>query len=199
MTQIARAHMIPPWFALVHPRTGTPINATLLMAIPGATIALFSSLDVLSSIFSFSTLLIFMLVAVALLVRRYYVKDTTAKRDLVKFLACLIVIIGSSIGIAVLWNSNTTEWVGYAVGAFLWFLGTLGMGLLPKQRVTNVWGVPLVPWLPSLSIGMNLFLIGSLGYQAFLRFFICSAVMLIYYFLVGLHATYDMARQNQQA
>lgn len=199
MTQIARAHMIPPWFALVHPRTGTPINATLLMAIPGATIALFSSLDVLSSIFSFSTLLIFMLVAVALLVRRYYVKDTTAKRDLVKFLACLFVIIGSSIGIAVLWNSNTTEWVGYAVGAFLWFLGTLGMGLLPKQRVTNVWGVPLVPWLPSLSIGMNLFLIGSLGYQAFLRFFICSAVMLIYYFLVGLHATYDMARQNQQA
>ena len=199
MTQIARAHMIPPWFALIHPRTGTPINATLLVAIPSATIALFSSLDVLSSIFSFCTLLIFSLIAVALLVRRYYVKDTTVKRDLVKFLACLFVIIGSSIGIAVLWNSNKTGWIGYAVAAFIWFLGTLGMVLLPKQRVANVWGVPLVPWLPSLSVAMNLFLVGSLGYQAFLRFVICSAVMLIYYLFIGLHATYDVARQNQQA
>ncbi|RVW27255.1 Cationic amino acid transporter 8, vacuolar [Vitis vinifera] len=143
MTQIARAHMIPPW--------------------------------------------------------RYYVKDTTVKRDLVKFLACLFVIIGSSIGIAVLWNSNKTGWIGYAVAAFIWFLGTLGMVLLPKQRVANVWGVPLVPWLPSLSVAMNLFLVGSLGYQAFLRFVICSAVMLIYYLFIGLHATYDVARQNQQA
>lgn len=34
-THIARAHMIPPLFALVHPKTGTPINATLLITIPG--------------------------------------------------------------------------------------------------------------------------------------------------------------------
>ncbi|KAJ9672768.1 hypothetical protein PVL29_026119 [Vitis rotundifolia] len=174
MTQIARAHIIPPWFALIHPQTGTPINATLLVAIPSATVALFSSLDVLSSIFSFCTLLIFSLIVVALLVRRYYVKDTTMKHDLVKFLACLFVIIGSSIRIAVLWNSNKIGWIGYA-------------------------GVPLVPWLPSLSVAMNLFLVGSLGYHAFLRFLICSAVMLIYYLFIGLHATYDVARQNQQA
>ncbi|KAK8318508.1 hypothetical protein V6Z12_A13G178900 [Gossypium hirsutum] len=29
-TQIARAHMIPPFFALIHPKTGTPVYATLL-------------------------------------------------------------------------------------------------------------------------------------------------------------------------
>lgn len=199
MTHIARSHMIPPWFALVHPRTGTPINATLLVALPSAAIALFSSLDVLSSIFSLSTLLIFALIAIALLVRRYYAKDTSAMHDMVKFLACLVVIIASSIGIAVLWNLNKTGWVGYAVAACFWFLATLGMGLLPRQRVPSVWGVPLVPWLPSVSIAMNVFLIGSLGYEAFLRFFICSAAMLVYYLLVGLHATYDAARQNQQS
>ncbi|KAI9122478.1 hypothetical protein K1719_006318 [Acacia pycnantha] len=33
ITHIARAHMIPPWFALVHPKTGTPIYATLLITI----------------------------------------------------------------------------------------------------------------------------------------------------------------------
>ncbi|XP_031271640.1 cationic amino acid transporter 8, vacuolar-like [Pistacia vera] len=197
-TQIARAHMIPPWFALVHPKTGTPIYATLLVTILSAIIAFFSSLDVLSSVFSFSTLLIFMLVAVALLVRRYYEKDVTPKNDLVKFLVCLFVVIASSLGVTAIWNSNGKGWIGYVITAVLWFLGTLGMVLLPKQRVPKLWGVPLVPWLPSLSIGMNLFLLGSLGYVAFWRFLISSVVMLVYYVLVGLHATYDVAHQNQE-
>lgn len=197
-TQIARAHMIPPWFALVHPKTETPIYATLLVTILSAIIAFFSSLDVLSSVFSFSTLLIFMLVAVALLVRRYYEQSVTPKNDLVKFLVCLFVVIASSISIAAIWNSNGKGWIGYVITAVLWFFGTLGMTLLPKQRVPKVWGVPLVPWLPSLSIGMNIFLLGSLGYVAFWRFVICSVVMLVYYVLVGLHATYDVAQQNQE-
>ena len=139
-----------------------------------------------------------MLMAVALLVRRYYVKDVTPKRDLVKFLVCLLVVIGSSTGLAALWNSNQRGWIGYSVAGLVWFLGTLGMTLLPKQRIPKVWGVPLVPWLPSVSIGMNLFLIGSLGSAAFFRFIICSAVMIVYYLFVGLHATFDMAHQIQQ-
>ncbi|KAK1587472.1 hypothetical protein Q3G72_013218 [Acer saccharum] len=197
-TQIARAHMIPPWFALVHPKTETPINATLLVAILSAIIAFFSSLDVLSSVFSFSTLLIFMLVAVALLVRRYYVKDVTPKSHLVKFLVCLFIIIASSIAISAIWNSKGRGWIGYSIAGTMLFLGTVGMALLPQQHVPKIWGVPLVPWLPSLSIGINLFLVGSLGYLAFLRFIICSAAMLVYYFFVGLHATYDVAHLNQE-
>lgn len=197
-TQIARAHMIPPWFALVHPKTGTPIYATLLVTILSSIIAFFSSLDVLSSVFSFATLFIFMLMAVALLLRRYYVKDVTPRNDFVKFLVCLCVIIGSSIGVTALWKSNVRGWIGYMVSGLLWFLGTLGMALLQKQRVPKVWGVPLVPWLPALSIGMNLFLLGSLGFVAFLRFIICTLVMLVYYLFVGLHATYDVAHQTPE-
>lgn len=196
-TQIARAHMIPPFFALIHPKTGTPVYATLLVTLISAIVALFSSLDVLSSVLSFSTLFIFMLIAVALLVRRYYVKDVTPKNDLVKFLICLFITIGSSIGVSALWNSNERGWLGYTAAGLLWFFGTLGMAFLSKQRVPKVWGVPLVPWLPSLSIVMNLFLIGSLGLTAILRFIICSAVMIVYYLLVGLHATYDVAHQNE--
>ncbi|XP_031269473.1 cationic amino acid transporter 5-like isoform X1 [Pistacia vera] len=71
-THIARAHMIPPWFALVHPKTGTPINATLLIAILAAVLAFFSSLGILSSLLSVSKLFIFMMMAIALLMRRYY-------------------------------------------------------------------------------------------------------------------------------
>ncbi|XP_030534397.1 cationic amino acid transporter 8, vacuolar-like [Rhodamnia argentea] len=198
MTQIARAHMIPPWFALVHPKTGTPINATLSITVLSAVVAFFSSLDVLSSVFSISTLLIFMLVAIALLVRRYYVEGETPKSDLRKFFVSLFVIVASCIGGTAVWASNTGGWIGYVIAAIFWFLGTLGMQLLPQRRAPRFWGVPLVPYLPSLSIGMNIFLIGSLGSEAFWRFFICTAVMILYYLLVGLHATYDLAHHIEQ-
>ncbi|XP_057949647.1 cationic amino acid transporter 8, vacuolar isoform X2 [Malania oleifera] len=151
-TQIARAHMIPPWFALVHPKTGTPINATLLVTIMSCVLAFFSSLDVLSTVLSFSTLFIFMLMAVALLVRRYYVKDVTPKSDFLKFCLCLFVIVSSSIALSVLWSSNRRGWIGYMVAGLFWFFGTVGMALVPKHQSPKVWGVPLVPWLPSLSI-----------------------------------------------
>lgn len=197
-TQIARAHMIPPFFARVHPKTETPINAALLVAISSAVIALFSSLDVLSSVFSFSTLLIFMLVATALLVRRYYVKDVTPRSDLIKFLGFLFLIIASSTAITIIWNKDAKGWIGYVIAAIIWIVGTLGMAMLKQQYVPKIWGVPLVPWLPALSIGINVFLVGSLGSAAFYRFIICSAVMLVYYLFVGLHATYDVANQNEQ-
>ncbi|KAF8408877.1 hypothetical protein HHK36_004946 [Tetracentron sinense] len=196
-TQIARAHMIPPWFARVHPKTGTPINATLLVTIIAACVSLFSSLDVLASVSSLSTLFIFMLMAVALLVRRYYAKDITPKGDFIKFLVYLLIVVGSSIGITALWNSGYRGWIGYSISIVFWFVGTLGITLLPKQRKPKIWGVPLVPLLPCLSIGTNLFLIGSLSSEAFVRFGICTVVMLVYYFLFGLHATYDVAHPYQ--
>ncbi|XP_027062487.1 cationic amino acid transporter 8, vacuolar [Coffea arabica] len=196
-TQIARSHMIPPYFALVHPKTGTPIYATLLVTTLSCILSLFSSLDVLSSVFSFSTLFIFMLMAVAVLVRRYYVKDVTPRNDHVKFLGCLFVIFGSSIGVTVFWCLNKGGWIGYVVTGVFWLIGTLGMAFLPRKQSPKVWGVPLVPWLPSLSIFINIFLIGSLGVVAIWRFVIASAVMLVYYVLVGVHTTYDVAHQEE--
>ncbi|MCL7050354.1 hypothetical protein MKW94_000735 [Papaver nudicaule] len=197
-TQIARSHMIPPWFALVHPKTGTPIYAALLVTICSACVALFSSLDVLSSVSSLSTLFIFMLMAVALIVRRYYARNVTSKVNLCKLYLFLFMIIGSSIGSSVYYNRNAKGWIGHAIALPFWVLGKLGiMIFLPQQHFPTVWGVPLVPWLPSLSIGLNLFLIGSLGSEAFVRFGICTLVMLVYYLFCGLHATYDVAHQQQ--
>ncbi|KAK4440382.1 Cationic amino acid transporter 5 [Sesamum alatum] len=195
-THIARAHMIPPWFALVHPKTGTPIYATLLITISSACIAFFSSLDVLTSLLSVSTLFIFMMMAVALLVRRYYVRGTTPRTNLLKLAIFLLVIIASSMGTSAYWGLNPGGWVGYTITIPLWFLGTLGIVVfLPQQRTPAVWGVPLVPWFPSLSIAINLFLMGSLGAQTFVRFAVCTVIMLVYYVFFGLHATYDMAQQ----
>nr|CAD1843247.1 unnamed protein product [Ananas comosus var. bracteatus] len=199
-TQIARAHMIPPFLALVHPRTRTPVHATILVTACSACVAFFSSLDVLASVSSISTLFIFMLLALALLVRRYYVRDATPAPALRKLSLLLALIVGSSVALSAYWNSSYSDrWAGYAVLVPLWLASTLALAVLvPQQRAPKVWGVPLVPWLPSLSIAMNLFLMGSLGYAAYIRFAICTAVMVVYYGLFALHATYDMAHQEDK-
>ncbi|KAJ1393121.1 Cationic amino acid transporter, C-terminal [Sesbania bispinosa] len=199
ITHIARSHMIPPWFALVHPKTGTPINATLLITIASACIAFFTGLDVLSSLISVSTLFVFMMISVALLVRRYYVRGVTSTENFLKLVIFLLLIIASSMGISAYWGLRPNGWLGYTITVPVWFLATLGMSLfLTQQRKPKVWGVPLVPWLPSLSIATNIFLMGSLDSDAFIRFGVCTVVMLIYYFFFGLHSTYDMAHQQQK-
>jgi amino acid transporter len=196
-THIARSHIIPPIFALVHPKTGTPIYATILLTIASACIALFSSLDVLASLLSISTLFIFMMMATALIVRRYYQRGVSTKPHFLKLVAFLLMIIASSIGTSAYWGLRPQGWVGYVVTVPTWFASTLGIQLfLPQCRTPKVWGVPLVPWFPSLSIATNLFLMGSLGSQAFVRFGLCTGVMLIYYLLFGVHATYDVAHGN---
>ncbi|KAF3576023.1 hypothetical protein DY000_02035280 [Brassica cretica] len=198
VTHIARTHMIPPLFALVHPKTGTPINANLLVTIPSALIALFSGLDVLASLLSISTLFIFTMIPLALLVRRYYVRDVTPRADLLKFIICILIVVISSMCTSAYWGMNLKgSWIGYTITVPFWFMGTLGIVFfVPQQRSPKVWGVPLVPWIPCLSIATNIFLMGSLEAQAFVRFGFCTLVMLLYYFLFGLHATFDMAHQQ---
>lgn len=195
MTHIARAHMMPPWLAHVNAKTGTPINATVVMLAATALIAFFTKLAILADLLSVSTLFIFMFVAVALLVRRYYVTGETSSRDRNKFLMFLGLILASSIATAVYWAMEKDGWIVYAVTVSIWFLSTVGMKfLVPQARAPKLWGVPLVPWLPSASIAINIFLLGSIDEKSFVRFGIWTAVLLVYYFLFGLHATYDTAK-----
>ncbi|KAK1281806.1 Cationic amino acid transporter 1 [Acorus calamus] len=65
---------------------------------------------------------------------------------------------------------------------------------MKEARRPVTWGVPLVPWLPSASIAINIFLLGSIDGVSFIRFTVWSAVLLVYYFLFGLHASYDAAK-----
>ncbi|KAM1153911.1 hypothetical protein ACFX2I_036284 [Malus domestica] len=197
LTHIARTHMVPPWFAQVDSKTGTPVNATVTLLAATAVIAFFTSLDVLANLVSISTLFIFSLVAIALLVRRYYVSGVTTQANRNKFIACLFIIISSSIATSVYW-SRTDDWIAYVVTAPLWFLGTLGIWLLvPQARSPKLWGVPLVPWLPSLSIAINIFLLGSIDHASFIRFGVWTLIILVYYFIFGLHASYDTVKDSE--
>ncbi|XP_039840247.1 cationic amino acid transporter 1-like [Panicum virgatum] len=196
LTHIARTHMVPPCLARVHPRFGTPVNATVAMAVATAAIALFTDLGILSNLLSISTLFIFMLVAVALLVRRYYVAGETPAADRNKLAACLAVIVASSVATAACWGAGGgAGWAAYAVTVAAWLAATLFLQCgVPKARAPRTWGVPLVPWLPAASIFINIFLLGSIDAASFVRFGVWTAALLAYYFLFGLHASYDTAK-----
>ncbi|KAK7273798.1 hypothetical protein RIF29_14861 [Crotalaria pallida] len=198
LTHIARTQLLPLWLARVNQRTGTPINATVVMLVGTAIVAFFTSLDILANLLSISTLFLFSLVALALLVRRYYVKGVTTRSNFAKFIVCIALILGSSAASAIFW-SKTTNWIPFTITSSLWFAGTLGIWLLvPLAKKPKVWGVPLVPFLPSASIGINIFLLGSIDIASFRRFGIWTAVLLVYYLLVGLHASYDIAKAHKE-
>lgn len=195
LTHIARTHMMPPWLAQVHPRTGTPVNATVVMLVATAIIAFFTDLGILSNLLSISTLFIFMLVAVALLVRRYYVAGETTVANRNKLAACIIAILATSSATATCWGVNVNGWVPYAVTVPAWFASTVCLwAFVPQARAPKLWGVPLVPWLPSASIAINVFLLGSIDYKSFMRFGFWTGGLLVYYLFIGLHASYDTAK-----
>ncbi|KAG2536417.1 cationic amino acid transporter 1-like [Panicum virgatum] len=195
LTHIARTHMMPPWLAQVHPRTGTPVNATVAMLVATAVIAFFTDLNILSNLLSISTLFIFMLVAVALLVRRYYVSGETTDANRNKLVACIAAILATSVATATCWGVDVKGWVPYAVTVPAWFASTACLwAFVPQARAPKLWGVPMVPWLPSASIAINVFLLGSIDSKSFMRFGIWTAALLVYYLFVGLHASYDTAK-----
>ena len=198
LTHIARTHMMPPWLAQVNERTGTPVNATVVMLAATAVFAFFSDLDILSKLLSISTLIIFMLVALALIVRRYYVSGVTSEVNRKKLILFLVVILKSSIANSVYW-AKSEGWVGYVITLPIWFLGTLFLwALIPQARTPKIWGVPLVPWLPSASIAINMFLLGSIDRASFERFALWTGVILVYYLFFGLHASYDTAKEFEK-
>lgn len=199
LTHIARTHMVPPFLANVHGKTGTPINATIAMLLATAIIAFFTDLGILSNLLSISTLFIFMLVAVALLIRRYYVTGVTTNGNRNKLIFLVILILGSSIATATYWATSEKGWIGYVITVPIWFGATVALKLMvPQARAPKLWGVPLVPWLPSASIAINMFLLGSIDSKSFMRFGVWTAVLLLYYFFMGLHASYDTAKESAE-
>ncbi|GAB2297475.1 catalase A [Dionaea muscipula] len=199
LTHIARTHMLPPWLAYINERTGTPVNATIVMMCGTAVIALFTSLNILSNLLSISTLFIFMLVALGLMVRRYYVSGVTTFEDRNRLVACIAIIIASSMATAIYWGLGGNGWIGYMITIPIWFLATLSLRLLvPQAREPKIWGVPFMPWAPSASILINMFLLSSIDKDSFIRFGVWSAVLMVYYMFIGLHASYDTVKASRE-
>ncbi|KAE8712964.1 NAC domain protein [Hibiscus syriacus] len=92
---IGRARLVPSWLSKVHPLTCTPLNATLFLGICTTSIALFTNFDIVIEIISIGTLLVFYLVANALIYRK---NVTIGKSSPSLVLSFLFLITSCAIG-----------------------------------------------------------------------------------------------------
>ncbi|XP_020580390.1 cationic amino acid transporter 6, chloroplastic-like [Phalaenopsis equestris] len=197
---IARAHIIPARLAKVHAATSTPVNASLFLGGLTATIALFTDLNVLLNLVTIGTLFVFYMVANAVIHRRYVSVGSTNPWPTVVFLLFFSL---SAVGFTVAWrflsagggDFRTAVLCGGAASAaaalcaFSWWV--------PQVRKPELWGLPLMPVVPAISIFLNVFLLGLLDWQSYVRFAVFTGFAVVFYLLYGVHASFDAEESGE--
>ncbi|XP_008663435.1 cationic amino acid transporter 6, chloroplastic [Zea mays] len=193
---IARARLVPLWFAKVHPSTGTPMNATIFLGFCTASLALFTELQIVFEMISIGTLLVFYLVANALIYHRYVKVGTNRPLHVLLFLLLLTL---SSLGFSL--SRKIDGWCQWGMTLF----GAVSIAITTifhctaRQDIAGPsleWSVPLMPWPAAASVFLNVFLITTLKVRSYQRFGIWSLVTIVFYVCYGVHSTYS-AEENE--
>lgn len=157
-----------------------------------AAIAIFTDLSILLNLVSIGTLFVFYMVANAVIYRRYVSVGTTNPWPTLSFLFCLSL---TSIIFSLLWHfAPPGKPKAFMLGVCIAIaIGVLQLFhcMVPQARKPEFWGVPLMPWIPSLSIFLNIFLLGALDRRSYERFGFFSALAVLVYVLYSVHASFD--------
>ncbi|KAM5551103.1 hypothetical protein ABKV19_026101 [Rosa sericea] len=192
MCVIGRSSVVPAWFARVHPKTSTPVNSSAFLGILTAAISLFTDLNVLLNLVSIGTLFVFYMVANAVIFRRYVVVGRTKPWPTISFLCPFSL---TAIMFSVIWQIAPQ---GRAKALMLCVTAVIAASIVQifhcmvkQARKPEFWGVPLMPWMPSVSIFLNIFLLGSLDRPSYVRFGYFSGFAVLVYVFYGVHASFD--------
>ncbi|KAI9089027.1 hypothetical protein K1719_029306 [Acacia pycnantha] len=185
---LGRARLVPSWLAKVHPSTGTPLNATLFLGLCTASIALFTELDIIVDMVSLGTLLVFYLVANALIYRRYVITSHAPPFTTLLFLSLLS---ATSLGFSISWKFKQQWWGLPLFGGFMITITGFFQYTVPYLPQPDLWSVPFMPWPAAMSIFLNIFLMTTLKLLSFQRFAVWSCLITIFYVLYGVHSTYQ--------
>lgn len=157
-----------------------------------AAISLFTDLSVLLNLVSIGTLFVFYMVANAVIYKRYVNVGTTNPWPTLSFLLLFSV---TSVIFTIIWRFVPP----YKSKVFM--LGSCSViaiavlqvfhCIVPQAKKPEFWGVPLMPWIPCMSIFLNIFLLGSLDGPSYVRFVFFSAVAVVVYLLYSVHASFD--------
>nr|XP_043616804.1 cationic amino acid transporter 6, chloroplastic isoform X2 [Erigeron canadensis] len=194
---IGRSGVVPVWLAKVHPKTSTPVNASVFLGIFTAAIALFTELGVLLNLVSIGTLFVFTMVSNAVIYRRYVSVETTTPWPTLSFLlsfsfTCIMFTL-------LWWLAPPGKPKGFMLGTC--FVVAVVLVLLfiytvPQARKPDFWGVPLMPWIPCVSIFLNIFLLGNIDAPSYVRFGFFSAIVVLVYVLYSVHASFDSEEEG---
>ncbi|KAI5078347.1 hypothetical protein GOP47_0006018 [Adiantum capillus-veneris] len=195
---ISRAHLIPSWFAQIHPRTKTPLNASIFLGICTSVVALFTEMHILLDLIAIGTVFVFYMVANALIFRRHVQRGVTSPWPTLGFLLSISCV---AIGFTTYWQKGDGKATGLAFGLAAGVVLTLVFkALVPTIQLSpekKQWQAPFMPFLAVASIFLNVFLMGSINLAAFARFAIWSVVACIFYLVFSLHSSHDACSNMQ--
>ncbi|KAH6806359.1 cationic amino acid transporter 7 [Perilla frutescens var. frutescens] len=196
MCVIGRSGVVPRWFARVHPSTSTPVNASAFLGFLTAAIALFTDLNILLNLVSIGSLFVFFMVASAVIYRRYASSSANPWPTL-SFLFCFSL---TSLIFTLLWQfapagKPKALMLGSCIAAAIGLVQLFHF-MVPQARKPEFWGVPSMPWIPSISIFLNIFLLGSLDRPSYVRFGFFSGLVVVVYILYSVHSSFDAERDG---
>ncbi|KAM4073639.1 hypothetical protein ACB094_10G035100 [Castanea mollissima] len=184
---LGRARLVPPWFAQVHPSRGTPLNATLFLGLCTATIALFTELKIVVEMINLGVLLVFYLVANALIYRKYVMISHNPPSHTFLF---LFLLSSCALGFSISWQFHEQWWNLSIFGGSMIIITALFQYIVPCLRQDTEWSVPFMPWPAAMSVFLNVFLMSTLKTSAFQTFGIWACMITLFYVLYGVHSTF---------
>ncbi|XP_018800354.1 PREDICTED: cationic amino acid transporter 3 [Bactrocera latifrons] len=214
-------------FSKVHNYTQTPLLATIISGIFAGIMALIFDLDQLIDMMSIGTLLAYTIVAICVLVLRYQDEDMDTKTISVSCPKVIRQFFnGNSYREPNLFTSRITKIavVVFALVCIVWdivealcgvtstagavALGVIGVllifivviiGMQPVSTIELTFKVPLVPFIPCLSVFVNVYLMFQLDVNTWIRFLVWVAIGYAIYFSYGLRNSTQVTRNRNHA
>ena len=199
----------------VHPKTRTPLVATMISGLFAAIMAMIFNLQQLIDMMSIGTLLAYTIVAVCVLILRYQndrqanVKElrltmpqilrqlfnlnmTKQPSELTSTITKLGVVAFTfcTIIICFLLDADRFDsifvWTFLAASVATMVIIVMIIGRQPVSEIELTFKVPLVPLIPCLSIFINLYLMFQLDLNTWIRFVVWVAIGYVIYFTYGI-------------
>lgn len=210
----------------VNNRTKTPLNATLFSGLVAAVMALIFDLHQLIDMMSIGTLLAYTIVAVCVLVLRYQDENmycpneipstqtqilrqicnlnnikrpTTLSSNISKSAIILYCVCATAFCIFIDIISFDDFYVAHVfllASVIIMFVLFIVILRQPKSECNLSFKVPLIPFIPMLSILINLYLMFQLDFHTWIRFGVWLLIGYIIYFTYGIHRSIEGNRKK---
>jgi hypothetical protein len=137
---------------------------------------------------NFGTLLVFYLVANALIYRRYVIISHNPPLHTFLF---LFLLSACAFGISISWKLGLQWWNLPLFGGSMIIITAIFHYMVPCHQGQHMeWSVPFMPWPAATSVFLNVFLMTTLKKLAFQSFAIWACLITLFYVLYGVHSTY---------
>lgn len=180
---LGREALLPAWFSHIHPTRETPIRAAIFTGCTAGTLALLVDINALAQLVSIGTLFVFYMVSAGVLQRRYYEPGSLKIWPLFsRLIASTVLSIAFTISFRLRGPVAVT-----VILLVAWAAAACTLFMLPVVWRPDKFAVPFSPITPAFGMFATVFLIGSLGWQAFARFGGWLAVSMVVYVLYSMH------------